>query len=172
MTTFIVQPGDCAPFHEGYVSLVKDEEIMDYLHQQGDAFAEFLATLPKDKEDFAYADGKWTVKQLVQHVIDTERIFAFRLLAVSRGEQQPIPGFEQEDYADAVDVSGRSFEDQRKEFLSARDATLTLVNSISPDEAARRGTVSGHPLAARAVPYIIAGHLEHHLRVLHTKYGL
>ena len=172
MTTFIVQPGDYAPFHEGYVSLVKDEEIMDYLHQQGDAFAEFLGNLPKDKEDFAYADGKWTVKQLVQHVIDTERIFAFRLLALSRGEQQPIPGFEQEDYADAVDVSGRSFEDQRKEFLSARDATLTLVNSISPDEAARRGTVSGYPLVARAVPHIIAGHLEHHLRVLHTKYGL
>lgn len=172
MSTFNVHQGDCAPFHQDYVDLVKDEKIAEYLRHQGDVFAEFLATLPQEKEDYAYEDGKWTVKQMIQHLIDSERVFAFRLLAVSRGEQQPIPGFEQDDYAAAVDVSGRRLEDQRREFLSVRDAMLTLVNSISPEEASRRGIVSGHPLTARAVPYIVAGHLEHHIKVLHNKYFL
>jgi hypothetical protein len=109
---------------------------------------------------------------MIQHVIDTERVFAFRLLAMSRGEQQPIPGFEQDEYASAIDVSGRSFEDQRREFLSVRDATMTLVTSIDETQAARQGTVSGHPLRARAIPFIIAGHLMHHVGILHSKYGL
>ena len=168
-----MQPGDYyAPFHEGYVQLMKDQDVVDILHRQRKSFAELISSIPDEKADSAYGPGKWTVKQVIQHVIDTERIFAFRLLAMSRGEQQPIPGFEQDDYVKAVDVSGRGLQDQRKEFETVRDATLTLVHSISPEEAVRHGIVSGYPLTARALPFIMAGHVEHHIRVLKEKYGL
>jgi len=170
---FVIQPEDYyPPFHAGYVALMKDQDIVAVLHDQRNAFLDLVSAIPEEKGDYAYASGKWTIKQVIQHIIDAERIFAFRLLAMSRGEQQPIPGFEQDDYVTAVDVSGRTLEDQYREFASVRDATLTLVHSISAAEAGRRGTVSGHSLTARAVPYIMAGHLEHHLRVLNDRYGL
>lgn len=172
MTQFQVQPGDYAPFHNGYVQLTKDLDIVATLHRQRNIFADFVSSIPDDKGDSTYAPDKWTVKQVIQHIIDAERIFAFRLLAMSRGEKQPIPGFEQEDYAAAVDVSGRSLKDQREEFESVRDATLTLIHSISPEEADRRGTVSGYPLTARALPFIMTGHVEHHLQILKDRYGL
>lgn len=173
MNQFDIQPDDYyPPFHAGYVSLMKDQDIVAILHTQRNAFLELVDAIPEDKGDYAYASGKWTIKQVIQHIIDAERIFTFRLLAMSRGEQQPIPGFEQDDYVAAVDVSGRTLADQHREFASVRDATLTLVNSITTIEASRRGTVSGHPLTARAVPYIMAGHIEHHVRVLNDRYGL
>lgn len=173
MNQFAIQPDDYyPPFHAGYVSLMKDQDIVSKLHSQRNSFLELIDSIPEDKGNYAYAPGKWTIKQVIQHIIDAERIFAFRLLAMSRGELQPIPGFEQDDYVAAVDVSDRTLADQRQEFASVRDATLTLVNSISTVEAGRRGTVSGHPLTARAVPYIMAGHLEHHVRVFNDRYGL
>lgn len=169
---FSVQPGDCAPFHEGYVRLMQDRDIVEVLHEQRTTFAAIIAAISEEQGNTTYAPGKWTIKELIQHVIDSERIFAFRLLAISRGEQQPIPGFEQEEYAAAIDVSRRKPGDQHAEFLTVRDATLSLVHSISPDEAMRKGIVSGHPLTTRAIPFIMAGHLEHHIRILKDRYRL
>lgn len=147
-------------------------DIVEALDRQRDTFADFISSIPEEKADYAYEPGKWTVKQVIQHIVDAERIFAFRLLAMSRGEKQPIPGFEQDDYAAAVDVSDRNLKDQRREFESARDATLTLVHSISPKESERQGIVSGYPLTARALPFIMVGHIEHHVRVLKDLYDL
>jgi len=167
-----VQPGDYAAYHEGYVQLMKDQDVLKVLQRQRNTLSDLISAIPEEKARYAYAPGKWTVSQLLQHVIDTERIFTFRLLALCRGEQQPIPGFEQDDYANTVDVSGRSLEDQRKEFESVRDAALTLVHSISSAEGERRGTVSGYPLVARALPVLMAGHVEHHVRILKDRYGV
>jgi hypothetical protein len=164
------QPGDCAPYHEQYIKLVKDLDVVATLYDQRDTFAKLIASIPEEKANYAYAPGKWTIGQLLQHVIDTERIFTFRLLALSRGEQQPIPGFEQDEYVTAIDVTGRSLADQHKEFLSVRDAALTFVDSISQEESNRRGIVSGYPLLAGALPAIMAGHVEHHARILKERY--
>lgn len=172
MTRFTVQPGDNAPFHDHYVQLVKDKDIVPYLHAQREVFVHLLNSLPAEKGDYAYAPGKWTIKQMLQHIIDTERVFAFRLLAVSRGEQQNLPGFEQDDYLDATDPHARTLGDMRREFETVRDATLSLVDSITQAQADRTGSVSNHPLAARAMPFIIAGHLDHHLGVLHERYSV
>lgn len=172
MTHFEVHPGDHAPYFEKYVSLMRNVDVVDVLHQQRRQVLHFLSSIPNEKADYAYEPGKWTVKQAIQHINDTERIFAFRLLAMSRGETQPIPGFEQDDYMAGADVSGRSLSDLHDEFESIRDATLTLVHSITPEQAMRKGIVSGHPLTARAVPFMIAGHVEHHLRIFAQRYGL
>ena len=170
MPYFILHPGDYAPYHAVYVDLMKDQDVQAALHRQRDTFSQLIASIPEEKANYAYAPGKWTIGQVLQHVIDTERIFTFRLLALSRGEQQPIPGFEQDDYVAAIDVSGRSLADQRKEFLSVRDAALTLVDSISQEQGERRGNVSGHPVLAGALPAIMAGHVEHHTRILKDQY--
>lgn len=167
-----IQPTDCAPYHFAYVQRVRDKNITDFLHAQKAVFSDMIAALPEAQGNFAYAPGKWTIKQVIQHVIDTERIFAFRLLALARGEQQPIPGFEQEEYAAAVDVSGRTLKQQRDEFDAVRMATQTLMDSLTEKDLAHRGTISGFPVAAKALPYILAGHVEHHLHILKDRYGV
>lgn len=173
MNSFSVQAGDYAPFHAGYVRLMQDEkDITAKLEAQKKEFLEYISSLSDDDGNHTYAPAKWTIKQVIQHIIDAERIFAFRLLAMSRGEQQPIPGFDQDDYANAVDVTHRSLKDLHQEFSTVRDATLSLVNALQPDQLTRTGIVGGYPLTARAVPFILAGHLEHHLVVLRDRYGV
>ena len=172
MTRFEVQPGDYPPFHREYVSLTQDREIVALLQAQKHVFLQLIGSLPQSRGDETYAPGKWTIKQVIQHIIDAERVFAFRLLAMSRGEQQNIRGFDQDKYLAHVDVQARTLADQYREFETVRDATLSLMYSLSQAEADRVGRVSDHPLAARAVPYIIAGHLEHHLHVLRERYGV
>jgi hypothetical protein len=163
---------DCAPYHYAYLNLVREEDILPYLRAQQTQFGDMISAISEVKGNWAYAPGKWSVKQVIQHVIDTERIFAFRLLALSRGEQQPIPGFEQNDYADAVDVTARSTDDLRHEFDTVRDATISLLESLHPTALEHRGIISGHPVLAGALPYILAGHVAHHVGVLTSKYGL
>jgi len=172
MKRFYAQAGEYAPYHAGYVQLMEDKDVVEVLRHQRKSFSDLISSIPTEKANYAYDDGKWTIGQVLQHIIDTERIFTFRLLVLSRGEQQPIPGFEQDDYAAATDVSTRSLEDQRNEFESVRDAALTLVQSISREEGERRGVVSNFPLVARALPVIMAGHVEHHLRILKERYGV
>lgn len=173
MTSYTIQSGDYAPFHHGYVELMRHQpDILQALRQQRNIFLELISSVPEARGNDTYAAGKWTFKQVFQHVIDTERVFTFRLLAMSRAEKQAIPGFEQDEYMAALDLSGRTVAAQRKEFETVRDAALTLVESVSAEEASRHGTVSGYPLAAGAVPYIMAGHAEHHIRILRERYGL
>lgn len=172
MSDSSVQPADCAPYHYDYVMLVRDKNINTFLHEQKEAFTGLIAALPEEQGNYAYAPGKWTIKQVIQHVIDTERIFSFRLLALARGEHQHIPGFEQDDYAAAVDVTDRTLAQQRDEFDSVRRATQTLLSSLTPNDLAHRGTISGFSVAAKALPYILAGHVEHHVRILKERYGV
>ncbi len=172
MNTLNIGPGDCAPYHYPYIELVRGQDIDVYLQAQQSRFLKMLSGVSEEAGDRAYAPGKWTIKQLLQHVIDTERIFSYRLLALGRGERQPLPGFEQDDYADAVDVTGRSLASLREEFRTVRDATLTLLQSLSPEALGHRGIVSDYTVLAGAIPSVIAGHVEHHINVLNDKYGI
>lgn len=172
MPEFSVENGDCAPFHLAYIRLVESQDLSAFLPAQQVRFSNMISNIPEDRGNEAYAPGKWTIKQVLQHVIDTERIFAYRLLALCRGEQQPIPGFEQDDYMAAVDVSGRSLDDQCREFDSVRSATITLMESLRPQDLQHRGTISESPVLAAALPYVLAGHVEHHIGVLISKYRL
>ncbi|MDX1477308.1 MAG: DinB family protein [Saprospiraceae bacterium] len=160
-----------ASFYQGYVARVPDVDLVQYLTAQQGAFVQLLSAIPPAREAFRYAEGKWTIKQLVQHVIDSERVFAYRVLAFARGEQQPLPGFEENDYAAAATAAHRQLEDLILEFGAVRSATIQLLRSLEDADYDKRGTASGAGVTVRALAFIIAGHCAHHMAILRERYG-
>ena len=159
-----------APYYEGYVSLVPEGDIESTLTGQPAEMRSLIETLPEERGSYAYADGKWTIKELLSHVIDGERIFSYRALRISRGDKTPIEGFEQDDYIATSNANNRTFADLLEEFRLERQANLHLIRNISEDGSQRMGTASGNPVSARAIAYIMAGHVRHHIGVLKERY--
>ena len=122
----------------------------------------FLEAIPEEKADYAYADGKWTVKQLLQHVIDAERIFGYRALSLSRGEQQPLPGFDENGYGDHATARDRSLSSLASEFRNLRHSTIDLFASFNDQQLNELGVSSNHPTRANSLGFIILGHWKHH----------
>lgn len=143
---------------------------MRQLAAQTDAMRSSISGLPEEKGAFAYADGKWTIKEVLSHLIDGERIFSYRILRISRGDETPIEGFEQDGYIATSNANNRSFADLLDEFDRQRQANLLMINNIDEAGLGRIGTASGNPITARALVYISAGHVEHHLRILNERY--
>lgn len=160
-------PDEAAPFYHGYIGLVPDGDLLATLERQID---ETAARLEGSDGAFRYAPGKWTVREVLAHMIDTERVFAYRALRFARGDETPLPGFDQDLFVDTYDVSNRSVESLLDEFRGVRAATLSLLRGF--DEAAwnRRGTASGHPMSARGAAWVIAGHERHHVAILRDRY--
>jgi uncharacterized damage-inducible protein DinB len=132
----------------------------------------FLSPLSDDQALHRYAPGKWSVKEMVGHLADAERIQAYRMLRIGRGDTAPLPGFEEDDYVRAAGSDARPFADLLRDWNAARESTIALVKGM-PDEAwERRGTANDATVSARALAYIILGHVEHHLGVLEDRYGL
>ena len=156
-------------FYQGYVDMVEEGDILKTLSAQIDEAAQFLDTF-KDDGDLAYAEGKWTVKQLIQHVIDTERVFQYRILRIGRGDSTPLPGFDESVYANAADVSRRSVEGLIAELVSVRSSTYALVLNLDEQDFLRLGEASGFAVSVRALCYITVGHLAHHLDILKQRY--
>ncbi|MBN8861427.1 MAG: DinB family protein [Sphingobacteriales bacterium] len=165
-------PSDYSPFSETYVSLVETGDIKKMMTDSLPAMSAFLSTITEEKADYAYASGKWTVKQLLQHTIDTEKVFAYRAMCFARGEKQPLPGFDQDDYAAHVDVSGRSLAGLKEEMLLARKLTIMLFEPLSDEALNERGVASDHDVTVLALGYILLGHWRHHESILKGKYGL
>ncbi|HEX8117233.1 MAG TPA: DinB family protein [Pyrinomonadaceae bacterium] len=159
-----------APAFEKYVSLVPDADLLETLERQGAETLALLRGLTEERGAHRYEPGKWSVKQRVGHLNDTERLFAYRVLAISRGDAQPLPGMEQDEWMAAVDFDARTLADLADEFEAVRAATLHLLRHLSPEAWARRGTANGNEVTVRALAYIIAGHEAHHVRVLRERY--
>ncbi|MEO8621002.1 MAG: DinB family protein [bacterium] len=173
-STFRARPDatEYPQFYAGYVSRVPDGDIVTVLRQSKEELASALGEIPESKGEYRYADGKWTVRTLIGHMIDAERIFAYRALRLARGDATPLPGFEENDYAITAGSDARSVADLVSELLLARESTTRLFESL-PDEAwARRGIVNNGGVSVRALGYIMAGHAKHHLNVLKERYGL
>jgi uncharacterized damage-inducible protein DinB len=171
----IERPADdeFAAFYAGYVSRVP--ELVDApqaLRAQGAAAATTFAALDDERGAYRYQSGKWSIKEMLGHLCDTERIFAYRLLRVARGDQTPLPGFEENDYVRAAGSDARTVADLVEEWRAIRHATAALVAGLADDTATRRGTMNGNPITVRALAYIIVGHVDHHLDVLRTRYGV
>lgn len=166
------EAGEYAPFYAGYVAGVPDGDLLALLEDQLRSVLALCEGLTDAQADHAYAPGKWTVKEVLGHLIDAERIFAYRVLRIARGDATPLPGFDENAYAPESGAAARSVASLAAEFSAVRHATLALLRTLTPTTAARRGTASGNPATARAVAWIIAGHAAHHLRVLRERYGV
>ena len=157
-------------YYNKYVSLVTEPDLIRVLEEQPNELSALLGKLEEDKGKFAYAEGKWTIKEVISHLIDGERIFAYRVLRISRGDETPIEGFEQDGYIENSYANERSFDDLLSEFKLQREANLRLLNNLRDDSWKRMGTASGKPISARALGFIMAGHIRHHMRILSERY--
>jgi hypothetical protein len=163
-------PNEYAPYYERYISLVPNGDIATVLAAQPYELKSLLDDVPEEKGTYAYAEGKWTIKELLSHIIDGERIFSYRALRISRGDKTAIEGFEQDDYIATSNANNREFADLLDEFTLERQANLYLIRNISASGAEEMGTASGNPVSARAIAYIMAGHVRHHIDILKTRY--
>jgi hypothetical protein len=165
-------PGDYPVFYDTYISLTTGTDVQNLLSGSLAGLEDFLYSIADNQSDFAYAAGKWTVKEVLQHCIDTERIFAYRALSHARGEQQSLPGFEQNHYAAMATVNHRTLSSLVEEFILVRRTTLLLFESFTQEDLARIGTVNGNAIKTLCWGFIIEGHWLHHQRILKEKYRL
>jgi hypothetical protein len=165
-------PAEYAPAFRVYVDRVPDGDVLAHLEAQGRATCALLAGLGEAKGAHAYAPGKWTVKRVVQHVVDGERLFAYRALCVARGETGSLPGFDENLYAANDGSDGRLLAHVIAELAAVRVATILLFRGFDALAWTRHGTANGKPVSVRSLPWIVAGHELHHLAVLRERYGV
>lgn len=161
-----------APFYASYVALVPDGDVTRTLAGQGEGFMRLLKDIGDGKAAFAYAAGKWTIKEVVLHVTDAERIFAYRVLRMARGDATPLASFDENAYAPMSGANDRPLDTLLGEFAAVRGATLVLLRGIPEEAWVRRGVASGKDVSVRALAWIAAGHAMHHERILRERYGL
>ena len=159
-----------APYQAGYVASVPDGDIFEILSRQRVEFPEFLRSFGEARSSHRYAPGKWSIKEMIGHVNDTERVFAYRALRFARGDETPLPSFEQEDYVRTGNFGARTLASLADEFSHLRAGTLDLFYHLDADALARSGTASGFVVSVRAMAFVIAGHVAHHERMLRERY--
>jgi hypothetical protein len=163
-------PTEHAPEFSNYVALVGEGDIIQTLERQIENSLSLLRTIPSDKANFRYAPDKWSVKELLGHLIDSERIFSYRALCFARNDQTPLPGYEQNDYVRGADFDSRNLADMVEEFATVRRATIQLFQPLNEREWLRRGKANENDVSVRALAFIIAGHELHHMEVLRSRY--
>jgi hypothetical protein len=157
-------------YYGRYIALVPDGDLLRTLEQQDEDTIALLAAVPESKGDFAYAPGKWTLKEVIGHVADAERVFSYRALRIARGDQTPLPGFDEKTWVPYAGCAGRTLADLLGELRAVRAATLALLRHLPPDATTRRGTASNGTISVRALAWIIAGHERHHLGLIRERY--
>lgn len=161
-----------APFYASYVAAVPEGDIVEVTRSGGRELASALAAIPEAKGGHRYADGKWTVGEVIGHMIDAERIFTYRILRVARGDQTPLASFDEDAYVRTAASESRTIAGLAKEMAAVRDSTVLLLESLPAESWSNRGTSSGKSVSVRALAYITAGHTAHHLKVIHDRYSL
>lgn len=157
-------------FNATYIKAIENVELIEELEISLHDFIKFVQNIPLDKFDYRYAEGKWTIKDIIQHIIDTERIFAYRALRISRNDKTPLPGFEENEYVENTIANGRSIQELLTEFSAVRHSNLLLFKSFSDEQLTRMGTASNHPISVRAIGFLMIGHQKHHQRVFQERY--
>lgn len=160
-----------APYYAGYVGLTAGRDLPEALNESAVQLVAYLEEAGEARRDHAYAPGKWTVGQCLQHVIDSERVFAYRALRIGRGDKTPLPGFDQDEFAAVARVDHRTLAELTEAFRTVRQATVQLFAGFTAADLERMGTMSGGPASVRALGFIIAGHAFHHERLYREKYG-
>ncbi|HEV7698592.1 MAG TPA: DinB family protein [Pyrinomonadaceae bacterium] len=159
------------PYYNGYISQIAEgDDLFEVMDAQPAGLRSLIAALPEEKGTYSYADGKWTVKELLSHIIDGERMFAYRILRISRGDETPIEGFDQDPYIAHSHANDRSFAELMEEFDLVRRANMLMFRNMTDEDAARIGTANEKQISARAIAYIMAGHVRHHENILKERY--
>jgi hypothetical protein len=161
-----------APYYEQYITEAPGERIGLHLGEQLYEMEQLFGPLTDEQASYRYAPGKWSIKEVLGHVIDAERIFSYRLLRISRGDATPLPSFDEDMYVAAANFGRRSIADLLKDMKIVRASTLSLVDGVADNAWSNRGEMSGYPVSARAVMYILLGHAAHHMAVVRTRYGI
>ena len=164
------QSGEYAPYYERYISLIEDNDILATLDRQRREMVLLLSGLSEEQGDFRYAPEKWSAKQVLGHVCDTERVFAYRALRISRGDATPMEGFEQDDYVKNGPFARHVIAEVIEDYIAVRRATISLLRSLEEAAWSRRGVANKNEVTVRALAYTIAGHEAHHRRILEEKY--
>ncbi|HEV8140633.1 MAG TPA: DinB family protein [Pyrinomonadaceae bacterium] len=161
-----------APYYQNYVSQAPEEDILPAMRSQVDALDVLLDRVAPDRETYRYAEGKWSIRELVGHLIDGERMFGYRVLCIARGETQNLPGFDQDQYMLTAPFDRIDLADLLSEFRLVRLSNIAMLRTL--DEAAwmRMGTANDSAVSVRALVYIMVGHVRHHMNVLRERYGL
>jgi uncharacterized damage-inducible protein DinB len=163
-------PTEYAQPYAGYVANVPETDILGAIEQQSAETQKLLASIDETKAAYRYAEGKWSVKEVIGHFTDSERIFAYRALSIARGETQPLPGFDEKDYVRNASFDSWKLGDLAEHYALVRRSTIVLFQNF-PDQAwENRGTASNYPITVRAIAWIIVGHERHHLKVLRERY--
>lgn len=165
-------PAEYAPFYAGYISRMTESDPLAVLAAQVDEISRLFASVPAEREGHRYAPGKWSIREMVGHLADCERIMAYRALAIARGDQTPLPGFDEEAYAGQAGSDAVPLADLTADLLAARQSTLHLFRNLPAEAWNRIGTANQNPVSVRALAYILAGHLRHHFAVLKERYGV
>lgn len=165
------QPSEFASFYAGYIGKVPDSGPVGMLQDQIVAL-EKLGALPDDTGNHRYAEGKWSVKELLGHVADAERVFSYRLTRIARGDQTPLAGFDENAWARTAPHGRRKLHDVVDELIAVRRSTLALINSLDQPTLDNTGVANNNPVSARAICWILAGHSQHHLNILGERYGV
>jgi uncharacterized damage-inducible protein DinB len=164
------ETNEYAPYYEKYVSLVPEGDVVATLGQQLESTLATLRGITDEQADSRYAEGKWSIKELLGHIIDTERIFGYRALRFARNDQTPLSGFEQDGYVASARFGERRLSDLAEEFEHVRRANLALFRHLDTEAWARSGEASDNQVSVRALAHIIAGHETHHMRILRERY--
>lgn len=159
-----------APWAENYVRRVPGGDIVEYLEEQGERVMALLGSISEEGSLYRYAPGKWSIREVLGHINDTERVFSYRALRIGRGDRTPLPGFEQDDYVAAGEADGTAWGALTAEFEAVRRATAALFRNLPAGAWERVGTAGGHAFSTRALAWATAGHVEHHLAILQERY--
>jgi len=160
-----------APYFGRYISLIPEAHFITTLNDQPHELRELLGKLSAEQAGYRYAPGKWTVRQVLGHVIDAERVFAYRALCIARGETASLPSFDENQYADVAGHDGYVLGELLDEFQMVRQANVALFGHMDATAWQRVGTVNQHPISTRGLAYIVVGHAQHHGVVLRERYG-
>lgn len=163
-------PSEYPSFYAGYIAQVPDGDVVEALIGGAEIAAALLHDVSEAQGDRAYAEGKWTLKEVLLHCADAERIFAYRALRIARGDATPLPGWDENAYAPVSGANAREMGSVMNELESVRDASVTLFEGLPADAWSRTGVANGKPITVRAIAWITAGHLLHHLEVIQERY--
>lgn len=156
-------------FH-GYINQTSENDVLEAIKSNTEASLVFFHSIPEEKWTHRYAEGKWSIKEMVQHIIDAERIFSYRALCFARGEKQSLPGFEENDYAAASKADKRSKDELLEEFETVRRSIKQLFSSFDDEQLSATGISNNNTISVNAIGFIIPGHVQHHINVLKERY--